>query len=307
VAGDTNGQSDVFVRDRTTQTTVRASVGSGGTEGNGASLSHFTSPISADGRYLVFYSAATNLVAGDTNGSDDVFVRDLIAGTTELVSVTTAGVAVTGHSRVASISDDGSIVAFVTAANLSGSDPTMNDVYLRDRGAGTTTRLSYGAGFTQPNGNIFNPSMSGDGRFVTVRTSASNIVAGDTNGVDDIVVWSVDTGIPVLATVDAGGGPSNGSAAAPKLSPTGRYACFQSSASNLVPGDTNGSWDVFRRDLTTNTTIRVSLGGGLTQITGTSSLCTVTDNGSVGFTTLSSQVIEGDANGVEDVAVYLVL
>src|SRR5438046_3037872 len=100
---------DVFVHDRQTGTTGRVSVDSAGTEGNGLSVNP---SISADGRFVVFYSYATNLVPGDTNGTGDVFVHDRQTGTTERVSVDSAGTQGNSNSDRPSISADGRFVAF---------------------------------------------------------------------------------------------------------------------------------------------------------------------------------------------------
>jgi hypothetical protein len=168
------------------------SVDSGGAEGNGHS--YWTS-ISADGRFVAFDSVASNLVAGDTNGFYDVFVRDRTSGTTERVSVSTAGMQANDTSgfstnQSASISTDGRFVAFWSyASNLvAGDTNARSDIFVRNRPSGTTERVSVDIAGAQAIDFSLYPSLSGDGRFVAFESLASNLVAGDTNGAEDIFV-----------------------------------------------------------------------------------------------------------------------
>ncbi len=204
VAGDTNNQNDVFVRDTCagvsmgcTPSTIRASVGASGAEGNG--LSSFAS-ISGDGRFVAFQSSASNLVAGDTNGAMDVFVRDTCAGaagctpTTVRVDVGTGGAEANGASDAPSISTSGRFVSFRSAATnlVAGDTNALDDIFVRDTCLGvagcipSTTRVSVASDATQANANSFESAISGDGKFVAFRSFASNLVTGDTNGVEDI-------------------------------------------------------------------------------------------------------------------------
>jgi hypothetical protein len=187
VAGDTNGLSDVFVRDRLNATTERVSLDSAGAQGNGDS---YASLISADGRYAVFASYATDLVTGDTNGFQDVFVRDRQSGTTERVSVDSAGAQGDGASFPAAITPDGRYVALQSyASNLvTGDTNGFGDVFLRDRQSGTTELVSVDSAGAQGNADSFFPSISTDGRTVAFYSSATNFVTGDTNGTYDAFV-----------------------------------------------------------------------------------------------------------------------
>jgi Tol biopolymer transport system component len=187
VAGDTNAKSDIFVRDRNpaTPTTARVSVSSAGAQANGDSSD---ASISADGRYIAFQSLATNLVANDTNGASDVFVRDLLGGTTERISVANDGSQANFSSRNGSLSADGRYVVFQSdATNLHAGDVnTSSDVYVRDRLLGTTKHLSKsGEGILADKASKL-PALSGDGRFFAFDSSATNLVANDTNDRDDV-------------------------------------------------------------------------------------------------------------------------
>ena len=258
VPNDTNGQADVFVRDRQTGTTTRVSVSSAGAQGNGASSEP---SISKDGRFIAFSSAASNLVAGDTNGQRDVFVRDTVANTTTRVSVVTGGgqgctvvnnvCAGAGASSLPTISDDGNIVAFASNASLlvPGDTNNVSDVFVHDRTSSTTTRISGGIGGAELNGAFF-PALSGNGRFVGFDSIASNVVPGDTNALSDLFVHDRQAGFTSRVSVTRTLGQANGASYFPALNADGRYVVFSSDASNLVPGDSNFNPDVFIHDRT---------------------------------------------------------
>ncbi len=180
VAGDTNFQPDVFVRDLATGETERVSVASGGAQGNMCSA---YPSFSADGRYVAFMSCAFNLVAGDTNGSPDIFVHDRQTGETERVSVASDGTEGDYCSWDADISADGRYVSFYSeAANLVTADGNaFADVFVHDRETGETVRVSVDSDGAEGDGASEASSISADGRYVAFESSASNLVAGDTN------------------------------------------------------------------------------------------------------------------------------
>jgi WD40-like Beta Propeller Repeat len=252
VSGDTNGNWDVFVYDRQTRTTQRVSVSSTGTQGNGDCD---YPQISDDGRYVAFRSAASNLVPGDTNGAADIFVHDLQTGTTVRVSVGNSGAQANGESLGPTISGDGRFVAFRSAASnlVPGDTNGVSDVFLRDTQAATTARVSVASDGTQGNADSYGPALSSDGGFVVYRSDASNLVPGDTNGNDDIFSYDRQAGTTERVSVDSSGAQSNDSSFAPFTNSDGRFVIFWSRASNLVPGDTNGSHDVLLRDTATVT------------------------------------------------------
>jgi Tol biopolymer transport system component len=253
------------------QVTQRLSVDSGGVQGNGNSYSPSTS---IDGRYVAFHSHASNLVPGDTNGFYDVFVHDRITGATERVSVSTAGVQGNGDSSYGytpSISSDGRYVAFSSLATnlVSGDTNTFSDVFVRDRQNGTTERVSLDSGGAEGNGDSVAPVISGDGRYVAFESFASNLVAGDTNGTWDVFVRDRLAGTTERASVDSSAAEANGQSHWPAISSDGRYVAFQSYASNLVAGDTNGFADVFVHDRLNGMTERASVYTAGAQANGT--------------------------------------
>ena len=258
IAGDTNGWTDVFVRDRAAGTTERVSVAGDGSE---ADLTNEEPDISGDGRFVVFTSFASNLVAGDTNGVSDVYVHDRQLGTIERVSVSSAGAEGDGRSYRPNISGDGRYVVFQSAATnlVAGDTNGREDAYLHDRQTGVTERVSLGdQGQQIVLGGSF-PAVSAGGRYVVFVSSGGSVVVGDTNGVPDIFLRDRANATTERVSVSTAGVEGNqGSGGIPSITPDGRVVVFQSGASNLVAGDTNGQTDVFARDRSSGTTWRLS-------------------------------------------------
>jgi Tol biopolymer transport system component/Ca2+-binding RTX toxin-like protein len=255
VAGDTNYSADIFVYDRQTSQTRRVSVSSSGTQGNYDSSSP---SISGDGRYVTFQSDASNLVAGDTNYSTDIFVYDRQTSQTSLVSVSSSGTQGNVSSSNPSISADGRYVTFQSYAyNLVAGDTTYNstDIFVYDRQTGQTSRVSVSSSGTEANSDSSSPSISADGRYVTFQSGADNLVAGDTNGYADVFVYDRQLGQTTRISANASNVQGDDDSDRPIISSDGRYVAFQSEASNLVSGDTNGVSDVFVYDSGINATV----------------------------------------------------
>ncbi|MEN3360295.1 MAG: hypothetical protein V7637_4277 [Mycobacteriales bacterium] len=220
--------------------------------------------LSADGRYTAFVSAATNLVPGDTNGVQDVFVRDRIAGTTRRVSVNGHGHQANDESFWPSISADGRYVTFTsTAGNLVPGDTNRTrDVFIRDRLLGTTRRISLDSRGHQADQESFNGTISADGRYVVFGSDADNLVPGDTDAQPDVFVRDRRYGSTHRVSVSSGGTQADGVSFVGRgsISGDGRYVTFGSYATNLVPGDTDRDQaDVFIHDLRYGTTRRFSM------------------------------------------------
>ena len=244
VGGDTNGTQDIFLRDTLIGTTTRISVDSSGKQGNADSV---YPSISADGRYVAFISAASNLVSGDTNGKQDIFLHDTQTGTTTRLSVDSNGKQGNGNSYGQSISADGRCVTFTSdASNLVGGDGNnTSDVFLRDTQPGITTRLSVNSNGAQANYHSESPSISANGHLVAFSSAASNLISGDTNEVIDLFLRDIQAGSTSRLPLDSTGIQGNRPSLKPHISADGRYVTFFSDATNLVSGDTNGTFDVF--------------------------------------------------------------
>jgi Tol biopolymer transport system component len=303
VPGDTNGHGDGFVHDRQTGETTLVTVDSAGNQGNDFST---VSAISADGRYVAFYSGASNLVPGDTNGTWDVFVHDRQTGETTRVNVDSAGNEGNAQSAGAVISADGRYVAFESAAsNLVPGDTNVAwDIFVHDCQTGETTRVSVDSAGNQASYACQYPAISGDGRYVVFWSADVNLVPGDANPGGDIFVHDRQTGETTLASVDSAGNQANAATFQPFISANGRYVAFVSTASNLVPGDTNGERDVFVHDRHTGETRRVSVDSAGNQANGSSSSAAISADGRyVAFWSAASNLVPGDTNAEWDVFV----
>ncbi len=239
--------------------TLRVSVSSSGGEAD--ANSEPAPAISAGGRFVAFASNATNLVGGDTNGVRDIFVRDVLSGVTERVSVSSQNLESDGESLRPSISADGRYVAFRSIADnlVPGDSNATYDVFVRDRVLRATERVSVGSNGTEANGGSFTPSLSGDGRFVAFVSFATNLVDGDANGHADIFVRDRTLGTTELVSVGQNGAGADGDSILPAISMDGRFVAFVSLASNLAPATSPGTYNVFLRDRQAATTQQINL------------------------------------------------
>ncbi len=323
------GARDVFVHDRDPGgdgvfdqgdgVTTRVSVSSAGVPGNAAS----TRPqLSADGNLVEFKSLSDNLVPGDTNQADDVFVHDRSAGTTVRVSVASDLAEAVGFgpdSGRASLSYDGRYAAFFSDADnlVPGDTNGVTDVFVRDRVLNKTVRISVNATGVQGNGLSNRPVISADGRYVAFYSDASNLVIGDDPtfdpilcpaciGTRDIFVHDrdpdgngiFDEGNQVIerVSVSTAGVPAASSCNRPSISADGRFVAFRSKAGNLVLNDTNALRDVFVHDRTLHTTVRVSVSSlGAQTVDGDSDLPSLSGDGRfVAFWSKASNLVPGD-------------
>ncbi len=304
VAGDTNGVFDVFVRDLVAGTTERVSVSSAGVAGDARSE---RPSISDDGRFVAFHSNATNLVPGDSNGFGDIFVRDRATGATERVNVSSSGTEANNASLIEPlISSTGRFVLFATrATNLDASG--QSGMFLHDRTTGTTERVSVpqsgtsGSGEAQVTGGISDngdvagfssygplvPDQAGFSRpgfyyqaFVRVRSTATT---------------------ELVSVADGSGAQGDKPSYLAAVSADGRYAAFNSEATNFVAGDTNGANDVFVRDRVAGTTIRVAVRSDGMQANGSTVLLDASsDLRHMLLSSAATNLVADDTNGLAD-------
>lgn len=306
VAGDTNGFRDVFVHNVRDHVTRRVSISSGGEQGNNHSSGNFGIAISEDGVIVAFDSTADNLVENDTNLCVDVFTHNLLSGETTRVSTASDGSQGDRRSMYPAISADGCVVAFTSdSKNLVAGLPTYNDrVFIHECGSGQTSLVSQSTSGTVGYGRY--PAISSDGRFVTFTSSSIDLVSGDTNGFSDLFLRDLQAGITTRVSVSSSGEQAtdqsfyNGS-----LSADGNHITYESWASNLVAGDTNGKRDVFLYDRTTSETTRISLSAAGVQGNDVSSYPAVSADGRfIAFSSAASNLIAGDTNHWDDVFLY---
>lgn len=327
LAQDSNGVWDIFVRDLIAGTTERVSISTSGREAFDPTgfvrvpylASGSGNPsISADGRFVAFNSWADNLVDGDTPGQD-IFVRDRLSQTTEIISVSSGGANGEGIGDAPSISSDGRYVAFQSRDStlVPGDDNEWGDVFVHDRLRHTTVRASVSSAGLESDGESWNslnegPGISGSGRYVSFYSWATNLVEGDNNNTIDVFVHDLLTGITVRASISSSGqeisrvpDPVGSGYAVARMSHDGRYVSFVSNATDLVPGKRDTTVDVFVHDLLTRTTIRVSESPTGEGGNADSSLASLSPDGrSVAYFSAASNLVPGDGNQRSDVFVF---
>ncbi|MES2971111.1 MAG: hypothetical protein V4702_02195 [Patescibacteria group bacterium] len=268
VPEDTNTFADVYVRDVQAGITKRVSIASNGDQADGPSE---TAAISANGRFVVLRSDATNLVTGDTNNHTDFFVHDLQTAITTIESISTSSTQANNSSTLASISADGRYIVFDSlASNLVPNDTNgRSDIFLRDRQNGVTSRESINLSGNQANETSFEPEISADGRYIVFSSFASNLLVGnqnpnDSNDAYDIFVRDRQTGTNRRVSVGSNGLQANGGSQRPQINDSGTRIVFDSDARNLVPENiplpfgSQYAQNVYMHDLTTNTTSLLS-------------------------------------------------
>lgn len=286
-------------------TTELISKSSDGTQANNQSSDPAITP---DGRYVLFASSASNLVANDSNGEYDIFVHDRITGTTERVSVATDGTETDDASYNGSISADGRFVAFSSnASNLVAGEQTFfSQVYVRDRLNGITERISVSTDGVLGNASSSSTTISADGRYIAFTSNADNLVAGDTNGYySDIFVHDRLNGTTERISVASDGSEANHRSALPGMSADGQIVVFLSDASNLVPGDTNNSTDIFVHNRVTGITERVSIASDGSQADNDCIGPAISADGNVvSFSSTAGNLVSGGSNYFNQVFVH---
>jgi Tol biopolymer transport system component len=314
VQGATGMSNQVYWRDRMDGSLILVSSPDGGNnEGQGNS----TNPsISADGLTVVFESDAFDLVANDNNGVKDVFVWSAMTNTVERASVSDAGVEGDAASSEPVVSGDGKVVAFTTyASNLGGTvaGTTNPNVYRRVLATGTNTLVSHAnASASEGNFGSSRPSISEDGTRIAFWSYASDLVAGDTDGIWDIFVYDSSSGYNTLVSYANGGALRNAandssgisSIFTPTISGNGRYVAYASPASDLVTGDTGGWQDVFVVDTQTSSVVRASVSSSEVQADGNSATGTASrialsyDGNLVAFATSATNLGTASADNI---------
>lgn len=298
VPGDSNGFYDVFVRDLQLDTTTLVSAG-GGPANDYMDIGK--AMISGDGTKVVFGSRATNLVTGGPDQGANIFLRDLVSNTTQLVSVSASGEF--GNGEDPSVSADGRFVAFTTtSALLKPGLVSVPGIVRKDMLTGAVAWVSHALAPQTGGGGTW-AGISADGQHVAFISDSNNFVENDPD-FHDVFVWDAATNNNVKASESfTGGVANNDSYKRPSLSGDGRYVAFSSDASDLVPDDVNGHEDVFVRDLSTSTTTKVSTALPDVQSgPGDSALPWISSSGRfVSFESNAADLVDDDTNHKADI------
>lgn len=303
VLADKNKEWDVFVRDRSTGKTEWISRSLPGTQNDDLS----TDPaISANGRFVVFESSSSKLVSNDTNGKRDVFLRDRATGKTRRISRGFNGAESDGDSSNPAISADGRYVVFESdATNLvKNGTNAWRHVYRYDRKKRIMRLVTVGPNGVEGGGS--DSSISANSRLVAFESTATNLVAGGTNGNRHVFVRNMATKV-TRQVLGKAGVEGDGNSDRPAISGDGRWVAFESYATNLlgVGNDTNGDYDVFLSDLDTGRIRRVSRGLESAQPVGQSILASISSNGRwVAFASSAANLVKNDTNSNLDVFIY---
>jgi Ca2+-binding RTX toxin-like protein len=301
VAADTNGQSDIFRKDLVTNDIIRVSTDEAGDEANSFSI---LASVSGDGRYAAFVSFASNLVAGDSNATRDIFVKDLVTGAIVRASTSDTGAQSNDRSEDPQISADGRYVVFDSyATNLDG--PTTTAYFRKDLVTGDIEQIlkpsQTGVDPIDPSVFITHQQLSTNGRYLVFTSDDPNLVADDTNQTSDVFRKDLQTGQIVLVSTNSNGAQASGNGQV-DVSAEGRYVVFVSDAPQLV-GEGGGA-AVFRKDVLTGETLRVSPAPTEEAVVGGVGDPSLSDDGRyVSFSNFHTYASSGDVNTIKDVFV----
>ena len=301
VSGLTNGNQQLYIKDLTTTAIALVSADANGMEGNNLSLnvnnSAQTLMFSPDGTKVVFESSANNLVPGGTNGSQQIFLKDLTTGAVTLVSADASGIQGNDDSMAFSFSPDGTKVVFDSTANnlLPGGTHTQ-DVFLKDLTTGAVTLVSSDAGGVEGNNASSWPVFSPDGTEIAFASLSTNFVPGSSSR--EIYVKNLLTGAITLVSADMNGVAGNGENLYPMFSPDGSKVAFNSLATNLGPVASTGNTQIYVKNLTTGDITLVSADANGVEANNFSLLSVFTPDGTkIAFESPATNLIPSGTNG----------
>lgn len=302
VAGDTNGQPDIFVHDLRTSRTSRVSVAGDGSQAAGESRD---CAVSADGRFVAFTSTAENLVADDTNRAADVFLHDRSTGRTTRVSLGRGGRQADAASWAPALSHDGTTVAFLSHATniVEGDRNALPDVFVRDLRTRRTWRVSVATDGTEGDWHADQLDLAGNGRHVAFETWARNLDPLDADERPDVYVHDLRRGRTTLVSRGANGS-GDGHCVNPVLDFSGRRVAYESLATNIVERPANAWMEVFVHDRRDGTTERASLAPDGQQGSDDCGEASLSANGRwLAFAAKAKNLVPGDTNRKVDIFV----
>lgn len=303
VDGDTNNRMDVFAYDRQTGQTGLMSVVLSGTANDHSQ----DADISADGRYVVFTSSASNLVGGDNNGKGDIFRWDRLALQMLRISVDSNGAEANDHSSSAAVSGDGQRIVFASSAGnlVAGDGNNAADIFLRDTGTNLTTRVSITDGGGEANGTSWDPDISAGGQHIVFVSLATNLVTGDANGYADVFLRNTGTSHTYIISIATDGTQADDWCEEPSVSGDGRYVAFVSSSSALSPGTSPDLRKLLIRDRTNSVLLLGSVSSeGLIGNDDSATPVLASDSPYVVFTSLATNLVTNDTNNAPDAFIH---
>ncbi len=305
---DTNSLSDIFVRDVVNGVTTRVSVATGGAQSTSGFAGSTSPSITGNGRYVAFSSGSDDLIVGDNNGNEDIFLHDRIANSTVRLNLgPLSAEASGGESSSPAIAENGSVVFFLSSATnlVPGVTSGNPNIFGRDLMSNSTFLASKTAAGAEPNGDCLFPSVSADGNLVVYASSASNLVPIETSMGYDIYLFDRSGDTTTLVSANVAGTPANGfTSNNARISGNGAVVGFTTDANNLLwePSD-SGVYDLYVKDLASGKIALVSVGlNGANPNGNSDGFPDFTDDGSaVIFSSLAGNLVPNDTNMSRDI------
>ncbi len=303
VQGDANDAADVFRKDLLTGEIVLCSTTAAGTQGDDVSVE---AAISSDGSYVAFASAAANLVTPDNGGYLDVFRKDLQTGQLVRCSESDSGVQANGGNQECSIDGSGTFVAFRSESDnlIAGDAGGFRDVFRKNADTGEVVRASEDSLGNGGNSHSSAPSISPDGNYVAFASFANNLVGVDTNAAWDVFLKDLSLNSVTLCSTNASGIQASGNSYDASVSLGGEYVSFYSGAANLVGGDTDTAFDVFRKNTASGGIELCSVSAASGQTAVDCLYPAISPDGRcTAFTSQADDLVPGDNAGRDDIFV----
>jgi hypothetical protein len=307
------GDDFVYLRNVSANTTTLISKAPDGSQPNAKAAEP---EISSNGQFIVYSSPASNLPgAANNNGEPNIFLYNISTDTTTLISQGLAGAPADSSSSTPTISSDGTKIAFLSNAdNLVANDTNQaSDIFVYNTTTSTMSRVSTDSGNNQVLGASYSPALAAGGGYVAFVSDSANLISNDTNNIADVFLKNLSTGSVQRLSVSTAGLQADGKSGRIAIDSDGQWVAFESSANNLVSGDTynlNPSanpdlTEIFLRDVADNITTRISVGANNLQANGVSTKPAISANGRfVTYTSAATNLIASDANGKTDIFLY---
>jgi len=302
--GDTRYRTHVMLMDRLLNRVERISESATGEPGDS---SGFHPSINGDGTLVAFTSAARNLTLNEQDFADDIFVKNRVSGEIERISNRNADDNA-GRSYQAAMSNSGRYVAFTSTSSFEVGIVDTNgrpDIFVYDQDSERTeiVRPTINGQQVEPNGESGNPTLSADGRYVAFVSNATNLVSPAlAEAKFNVYIYDRFSRAIELVSSGSNGLPADKDSQLPSISGDGQLVAYQSDATNLVPGDSNGKRDVFLFDVLTKRTRRISINSDGVQGNQDSQFPAMSQDGkTIVFSSYADNLFSVDFNSTSDI------